>query len=72
MIGLKRDTVDIVPYASEWVLAFQAEAVLLRKALGQRTGAIEHIGSTAVAEMPSKPIIDLMAAVADLNESIAT
>ena len=69
MIGLKRGTVDIVPYASDWAPAFQAEAKLLRKALDRRAGAIEHIGGTAIPGMPSKPIIDLMVAVADLDES---
>ena len=58
MIGLKRGTVDVVPYALDWGPAFQKEALLLRKALGQAALAIEHIGSTAIPGMPAKPIID--------------
>ena len=69
MIGLKRGTVDVVPYASDWVVEFQNEAVLLRKTLGPDALAIEHIGSTAISGMPAKPIIDLMVAVADLSQS---
>ncbi len=69
MIGLKRGTVDVVPYALDWGPAFQKEALLLRKALGQAALAIEHIGSTAIPGMPAKPIIDLMVAVADLAKS---
>ena len=69
MIGLKRGTVDVVPYASDWVPAFQAEALLLGKALGRAAGAVEHIGSTAIPGMPAKPIIDLMVAVADMDKS---
>ena len=69
MIGLKRGTVDVVPYALDWVPAFQKEVLLLQKTLGQDALAIEHIGSTAIPGMPAKPIIDLMVAVADLAKS---
>jgi GrpB-like predicted nucleotidyltransferase (UPF0157 family) len=69
MIGLRRGTVDVVPYALDWGPAFQNEALLLRKALGPDVLAIEHIGSTAIEGMPAKPIIDLMVAVGDLSTS---
>ncbi len=69
MIGLKRGTVDVVPYALDWFPPFQQEALLLQKALGRVALDIEHIGSTAIPGMPAKPIIDLMVAVADLAKS---
>ena len=69
MIGLKRGTVDVVPYAWDWVPAFQSEALLLQKTLGPTALAIEHIGSTAISGMPAKPIIDFMVAVANLSQS---
>ena len=65
MIGLKRGTVDVVPYALDWVPAFQSEALLLRKTLCHAALVIEHIGSTAISGMPAKPIVDLMVAVAE-------
>ena len=34
--------------------------------LGDLVGDVEHIGSTSMPGMPAKPIIDMMAAVADL------
>ncbi len=43
----------------------QAERVIgrLRRVLGERVVGIEHIGSTAVAGMPAKDVIDLQVAV---------
>jgi len=66
MIGLERGVVRLVPYDPDWPEAFAAEARRLRAALADKLGAIEHIGSTAVAAMPAKPIIDMMAVAATL------
>jgi len=58
-IGLKRGTVRVVPYNSDWHISFQAERDLLRNALGAKVLEIRHIGSTAIPGMPAKPIISL-------------
>jgi GrpB-like predicted nucleotidyltransferase (UPF0157 family) len=62
--------VVIVPYDANWPAQSAAECERLEPLL--RTwlaGPIEHIGSTAVAGMPAKPIIDLMAPVHSLEAS---
>lgn len=59
--------IQVVPYDPCWPAAFEAERMLLAEALRPwLTGAIEHIGSTAVPGLAAKPVIDLMAPVASL------
>ncbi|HMD54779.1 MAG TPA: GrpB family protein, partial [Phycisphaerae bacterium] len=69
MIGLSRDTVQVVPYQSCWAQLFLQEADRLRLALGSVIGRIEHIGSTSVPGMNAKPIIDMLAAVEKLSSA---
>lgn len=69
MIGLARGTVRLRPYRAEWKTVFEQEATLLRSALGA-AAHIEHIGSTAIKDMPAKPIIDLVVVVDSPNEAM--
>lgn len=59
MIGLKRGTVKLNPYNPKWKELFETEKQLLLKTFGSIIISIEHIGSTAVPGMASKPIIDI-------------
>lgn len=62
--------VVIVPYDANWPARFAAECELLEPLLrAWLAGPIEHVGSTAIAGMPAKPIIDLMAPVHSLDAS---
>jgi len=61
---------DVVPYDGNWPALFDAERVLLLRVLRPwLVGPIEHVGSTAVPDLPAKPVIDIMAAVASLEAS---
>ena len=66
LIGLKRGTVKIVPYNPAWAQIFEQEKLALKKMFGDRILAIEHVGSTAVPELPAKPIIDINVAITSL------
>lgn len=66
-IGLKRGTVQVVPYNSEWTQLFQKEKARLKAALGDRIHDVEHIGSTSVPGLVAKPIIDMIASVDSLE-----
>jgi GrpB-like predicted nucleotidyltransferase (UPF0157 family) len=66
-IGLKRGTVQIAPYNPAWSALFEAERKRLQAALGDRIGAIEHIGSTSVPGLAAKPLIDMIVEVDDLG-----
>jgi GrpB-like predicted nucleotidyltransferase (UPF0157 family) len=60
----------MAPYDPGWPLAFAVERTKLEQVLTPwLAGPIEHIGSTAVPGLAAKPVIDIMAAVRDLNTS---
>lgn len=59
----------VVDYDRRWPARFAAERDRLAPLLG--SGAeIHHIGSTAVPDLPAKPIVDVMALVVDIDEPI--
>jgi GrpB-like predicted nucleotidyltransferase (UPF0157 family) len=61
------DEVELVPYDPRWPLLFDAEAKRLRAALDPRLiVGLEHFGSTAIAGLSAKPIIDILIAVSSL------
>jgi GrpB-like predicted nucleotidyltransferase (UPF0157 family) len=65
--------VEIVPYDESWSAKFEAERSLLEIVLAPwLVGTIEHIGSTAVARLPAKPVIDIMAPVHSIEASRAS
>ena len=62
--------IEIAAYDHSWPLKFVVERSLLEVALAPwLVGTIEHIGSTAVANLPAKPVIDIMAPVHSLQVS---
>ena len=66
--------IEVVPYDPVWPARFEQLRAMLAPALGDVAVAIEHVGSTSVAGLAAKPIIDIDVVVAspsDLPESIA-
>jgi GrpB-like predicted nucleotidyltransferase (UPF0157 family) len=63
ILGLKRGEVRLVPHQREWRAAFAGEKNRLTLLLGESALRIEHVGSTAVPDLPSKPVIDVAIAV---------
>ena len=60
-------SIEIVDHDAAWARHYAETARMIRKALA-RTGSfvgIEHVGSTAVPGLASKPIIDIALVVAD-------
>ena len=64
-IGLRKGTVKLVPYTSEWEKLFEEEKELLLSSIGDYAVDIQHIGSTAIPGLAAKPIIDIAVAVRD-------
>jgi GrpB-like predicted nucleotidyltransferase (UPF0157 family) len=58
--------IEVVPYNSQWPQIFEAEAKLIKKALGDNCIAIHHIGSTAIPGLSAKPVIDILPVVKSL------
>jgi GrpB-like predicted nucleotidyltransferase (UPF0157 family) len=63
-----QDPVTIVPYRASWQARFLVEADLLRVALADLKPRLEHIGSTAVAGLAARPIVDMVVGVAQLAD----
>jgi GrpB-like predicted nucleotidyltransferase (UPF0157 family) len=70
--GLRRAIVEPVvlsPPDPAWPGLFASERQRLLDALPDRFIAIEHFGSTSVPGLLAKPVIDLLAGLADLEEA---
>jgi len=66
-LGLPRGKVSVVSHDPRWAELYQCAAADLRRYLGDWIVALAHIGSTAVADLDAKPILDLMLAVKSLQ-----
>lgn len=65
------ETVTIVEYNPEWPDRYAALATDIRAALGAAVLHIEHVGSTSVAGLAAKDVIDIDLAVADPRDEDA-
>ncbi|WP_211339378.1 GrpB family protein [Nocardia mexicana] len=63
--------IRVVSYDADWPRQARAAIAELNTALPGLFRDIEHMGSTAVPDLPAKPIIDLMASVRDLDAAIS-
>lgn len=62
--------VPIERYRPGWPVAFEAERRLLEPVIGEYVvGGIHHVGSTAVPNLPAKPIIDILVGIHDLDSA---
>lgn len=57
--------IRLAEYDPEWPLQYHTESERIRGALGERALRVEHVGSTAVPGLPSKPVLDIVLAVTD-------
>lgn len=63
------DTVTLVAYDEAWPSLFLEERARIERTLGSWAEGIEHIGSTAVAGLTAKPILDIMVGVRRLRDA---
>jgi GrpB-like predicted nucleotidyltransferase (UPF0157 family) len=61
--------VVIEAYNSDWIREFENERKKLSQALSSKAIQIEHIGSTSISGMPSKPILDIAVSVNNLDDA---
>ncbi len=62
--------IKIIPYQANWPDEFQRLGSILRQALGDLALRIDHIGSTAVSNLPAKDRIDIQVTVAELAPEV--
>lgn len=56
----------LVPHDPDWPRAFELSSAEIVAALGSNVLAIHHIGSTSISGLHAKPVIDMLAVVADV------
>jgi GrpB-like predicted nucleotidyltransferase (UPF0157 family) len=62
----------VVPYNPDWPTRFEAERELLERVLAPwLKGGVHHVGSTAIPGIAAKPVIDIVAGVAGLEDARA-
>jgi GrpB-like predicted nucleotidyltransferase (UPF0157 family) len=66
-LGLRHNENRLVPYDPRWEAEFDQEQSRLATALAGIALGIEHYGSTAVAGLPAKPILDILVGVHPLR-----
>lgn len=65
------EEVRLTAHDSQWAVRFVTERDRLMALLPGRFAAIEHIGSTGIARLAAKPIIDILAGVSAISEADA-
>src|SRR5688572_26936897 len=60
---------NILPYDPAWISAYEAEAEKIKSVFGNSLLGIEHIGSTSVPGLVSKPIIDIAVLIVSYNDA---
>ncbi|SHN46313.1 GrpB family protein [Cryptosporangium aurantiacum] len=63
----RRRVIEVIDYDPAWPARFVEIAVGLREALGVVALRIDHIGSTSVAGLAAKPIVDVQVSVESLE-----
>jgi GrpB-like predicted nucleotidyltransferase (UPF0157 family)/predicted kinase len=63
--------VTLAPYNPAWPVMYEEEREKIVAALGDLVVEIHHFGSTAVPDLPAKPVIDIMIAVPRLEDASA-
>src|SRR5690606_35081129 len=59
------EPVRLLPYDPDWPAQFVAERDRLLSAFSNKVVELRHFGSTAVPGMTAKPVIDIIAGLAD-------
>lgn len=67
VLGLFSGQVRLARDHGAWAAAFEDEAARIVAVLGDGAVAIEHVGSTSMAGVPAKPILDLLIGVEDFE-----
>ena len=71
MLGLKKGTIELIPYTIEWKRLFEIERTHIENAISSYIESVHHVGSTSIdiPEMIAKPILDIAIHV-DRSENV--
>lgn len=60
--------IELQPYNPEWPSMYATLEGQIRAALGAKVLLLEHVGSTSVPGLSTKPVIDIVVAVSDSSD----
>jgi len=69
--GREERDIRVVEYSELWPRRFETERRRIEGLLGETARRVEHVGSTAVAGLAAKPIVDIMVTVDDPEDESA-
>lgn len=67
-VGLERGTLEILDYREDYAKVYEKEKNNLLEIYKDKISSIEHVGSTSIKNIKSKPIIDILIQTDDLEE----
>ncbi len=66
--GLKRGVLEIMDYREDYAEIYEKEKEKLLEIYKERIKQIDHVGSTSIKNIKSKPIIDILIQTDDLDD----
>ena len=66
--GLERGTLEILDYREDYAKIYEEEKEELLKIYKDKIAFIDHVGSTSIKNIKSKPIIDILIQTNDLED----
>ena len=66
--GLKKGVLEIMDYSEDYAEIYEKEKQELLKIFGDKIKIIDHVGSTSIKGIKSKPIIDILVQTDDLED----
>jgi len=70
VLGLENNVVRLSDHSSLWAELYREEEKRITAAAGHLLIEIQHIGSTAIPGIKAKPILDMLAGVAQLENAL--
>ena len=70
VLGLDHGVVRLSDYTQLWADLYLVEEKRIKAAVGHLIVDLQHIGSTAIPGIKAKPILDMMAGVAQLEKAL--
>jgi GrpB-like predicted nucleotidyltransferase (UPF0157 family) len=70
VLGLESNVVRLSNHSSLWADLYLEEEKRIRAAIGHLIVDLQHIGSTAIPGIKAKPILDMLAGVAQLETAL--
>ena len=67
-VGLKRGILELMDYREDYSQIYEEEKKELLQIYKERISSIDHVGSTSIKNIKSKPIIDILIQTDDLED----